>query len=298
VELYFALWFDATDSFNASNVSQVWYRRHADRQLHVLELGQAGITYRDDQVFPRPIPSNRKHICFLGDSFTFGHGVAKVSDRFSNRIREELDSRFPEGYLVTNLSAPGTDLNWADALLREMAEQDIRVETLVYVFCPNDIEVYHPDHMKNVRELGRLKPECPLLRHTYFFNFLYYRIQMASLPAAREYYGYLAEYYSAEPWKRMQTQFEEFAAFCKAHHIELKVVIFPFLQNLDGESPFDQARTVVREFCEERGIPVLDLHATLSEHAGENLTVSLFDAHPNTRAHLLAAEALLPFLSE
>ena len=88
------------------------------------------------------------------------------------------------------------------------------------------------------------------------------------------------------------------AAFCKARKIEFKVVIFPFLQNLGQESPFDHARKVVREFCESEDIPLLDLYGTLSEHAAENLTVSRFDAHPNARAHELAAKAILPFLLE
>jgi hypothetical protein len=96
----------------------------------------------------------------------------------------------------------------------------------------------------------------------------------------------------------MQNQFEEVATFCNAHGIEFKVVIFPFLQTLDRQSPFDHARKVVREFCDSQHIPVLDLYDTLSEHAKEQLTVSLFDAHPNPRAHELAAEAILPFLLE
>jgi hypothetical protein len=296
VEVYFALLFDATDSFNRSNISRVWFLRHVEPDLRVLDLGHGGIKYRDDQIFPRPVPEDRKHVCFVGDSFTFGHGVASVSDRFSNRIRAELDSRFPHEYIITNLSEPGTDLNWAEGLVRELVENDIHVDTLVYVFCPNDIEVYHPDFMKNVQKLSELNPNCPLLAHTYFFNLLYYRYQLASRPEAREYYGYLADYYSGEPWQQMQTQFKAFAAFCKAYRIELKVVIFPFLQDLDQESPFDHARSVVRGFCDEQGIPVLDLHETLSEHAQENLTVSVFDAHPNARAHNLAADAILPFL--
>lgn len=298
VELYFALIFDATDSFNRSNVSRVWFKRHIDPEQKLLELGNVGITYRDDQVFPRPVPENRKHIGFVGDSFTFGHGVADVSDRFTNRVREELASRFGEEYLVTNLSAPGTDLNWADALLHELVENEVRIDTLVYVFCPNDIEVYHKDFVKHIEELGQLEPKCPLLKHTYFLNLLYYRIQMSRQPAAREYYGYLADYYTGEPWERMRNQFEDVARFCTAHRIKFQVVIFPFLQTLAQESPFDQARKVVRECCDELEVPVLDLHETLSAHAEETLTVSRFDAHPNARAHEIAAEAIVPFLLE
>ena len=298
VELYFALLFDATDSFNRSNVSQVWFRRHVDPEKRMLDLGKELLPYRDDEPFPSPVPEDRKHVCFVGDSFTFGHGVAKASDRFSNRVRSELAERFPGEYVVTNLSEPGTDLNWAFALVRELVDAGIRVETLVYVFCPNDIEVYHPDHMEHVRELGELAPSCPLFRETFFLNLLYYRYKTASLPAARDYYGYLADYYSGEPWQRMRRQFDEFAEFCRAHRIELKVVIFPFLQDLAGDSPFDPARQIVRDYCRDRDLDVLDLYDTLHKHADENLTVSLFDAHPNPRAHELAAEAILPFLLE
>ena len=298
VELYFALVFDTTDSFNMSNVSEIWFRRHVKPQERYLEIAGEALTYRDDQTLPRQIPSDRRHICFLGDSFTFGHGVADVSDRFTNRIRAQLESRSPGEYLVSNLAAPGTDLNWTFVLTRELVEQGIRIDTLVYVFCPNDIEVYDPDYLKNVERIGQLQPDCPLLEHTYFFNLLYYRIRMASLPEAQAYYGYLADYYTGKPWERMQNQFEKFAEFCKSQRIELKVVIFPFLQNLDQESPFDHARALVQGFCQERDIPVVDLHGILSRHAKEKLTVSLFDTHPNPRAHQLAAEEILSVLFE
>ncbi len=298
VELYFALFFDGTDSFNMSNVSKVWFRRHVEPEQHALRLGSEGIKYRDDQVFPRPVPQDRRHICFIGDSFTFGHGVADVSDRFTNRIRAKLETDFPGEYLVTNLADSGTDLDWDEALVRKMADEQIRIDTLVYVFCPNDIEVYHPDFMKLMHELADVKPQFPLFRDTYFFNLLYYRIRLASVPGARDYYGFLADYYRGAPWQKMRAQLEVFAGFCKSRKIKLEVVIFPFLQNLDQASPFDQARKVVRTFCEEQNIPVLDLHSILSEHADENLTVSLFDAHPNARAHELAAQAILPFLLE
>jgi hypothetical protein len=45
-------------------------------------------------------------------------------------------------------------------------------------------------------------------------------------------------------------------------------------------------------FCKSERIPVLDLEPTFRTHAGENLVVSRFDAHPNERAHAIAAEAI------
>ena len=37
---------------------------------------------------------------------------------------------------------------------------------------------------------------------------------------------------------------------------------------------------------------MLDLQPIFSEHTGEKLEVSRFDAHPNERAHAIAAEAI------
>jgi hypothetical protein len=46
------------------------------------------------------------------------------------------------------------------------------------------------------------------------------------------------------------------------------------------------------EACRREGIPCLDLLPVLEPHASEKLTVNIFDAHPNERAHELAADAI------
>jgi hypothetical protein len=45
-------------------------------------------------------------------------------------------------------------------------------------------------------------------------------------------------------------------------------------------------------FCKSEQVPVLDLDPVLTPHVDEGLTVNRFDAHPNERAHALAAEAI------
>lgn len=46
------------------------------------------------------------------------------------------------------------------------------------------------------------------------------------------------------------------------------------------------------DFCKSEKIPLLDLDPIFRQHAGENLMVSRFNAHPNERAHAIAAEAM------
>jgi hypothetical protein len=79
---------------------------------------------------------------------------------------------------------------------------------------------------------------------------------------------------------------------CKEGHAEFRMVIFPFLHDLSGDDAFHDARARIVDFCRSEKIPVLDLDPVFREHAGENLMVSRFDAHPNERAHAIAAEAI------
>ena len=79
---------------------------------------------------------------------------------------------------------------------------------------------------------------------------------------------------------------------CRLHNCEFRVVVFPFLHNLADDYPFRDAHAAVVEHCRASEIPVVDLAPILTKHAGEGLTVNPFDAHPNRRAHKLAAEAI------
>jgi hypothetical protein len=102
----------------------------------------------------------------------------------------------------------------------------------------------------------------------------------------------LPESYRGTPWQGMRAKLDEFRRFCQRRNIELRIVIFPFLHNLGNDYVFDVAHERIREYCREANLPCLDLKPVLLPHAGEGLTVNRFDAHPNERAHALAAEAI------
>src|SRR5262245_14665014 len=71
VELYFAIVYDQSDSFNMSLVSQHWFLRH-------VVPNNAG--FRDARPLLEHVPAGMQRICFVGDSFTFGHGIKNVAD--------------------------------------------------------------------------------------------------------------------------------------------------------------------------------------------------------------------------
>lgn len=294
VELYFALVYDASDSFNMTNVSRKWFKLHVEPQQHALKLSEReGVVYRDDREYPMNIASDQRHLVFFGDSFTFAQGVPDVQDRFSNRVRAVLEPASNGKVLVSNLADAGTDLHWNERLMKLLFTHGHRVDTAVYVLCLNDIETFHERHQTYYQDLSKHSPTFFLFRDTYFFNWLYFRVRQATLPDVRGYFSFVQEYYSGEPWDRMSHKIDQVQELCQAHGTDFRVVVFPFLHNLGPEYPFREAHRKVVKHCQSRQIPVLDLEPELAPFASQGLTANRFDAHPNELAHRLAATAML-----
>lgn len=294
VEVYFATVYDQSDSFNTTLVSQKWFKLHVEPQQKTLKFKDGKVLiYRDDREFPQSIPEGKHHICFIGDSFTFGHGVPDVADRFSNRVRASLDDEHPGEFVVTNLSNAGQNLNWVELVVQTMFEEDRRLDTVVYVMCLNDIEVYHPDRNKLYeQELPQIAPRSFLFKHSYFLNFVYFRYRQYSHPRVRGYYSFVKDYFDGKPWEQMREKLAAVDDLCRQNNASFRVVVFPFLHNLGEDYAFRPAHEKIVAYCRSAGIPVLDLDPVLAPHVEEGLTVNRFDAHPNERAHALAAEAI------
>jgi hypothetical protein len=291
IELGFAGFYDTTDSFNRTNVSRRWFHRHIENSKRSLtfQSGQ-GIQYRAAEPFPQRPPEY--HICVMGDSFTFGHGIVNVADRFSDQLESRLNKSRPGKFRVSNLSLPGTDLYWVQKLLEQLFIDDYKIDTAVYVICLNDIETFTDDHMSVYKDIGQLDPSFILFRDTYFLNLVYFRMNQFQRPEIRDYYSFVKDYYDGEPWQRMKAKLSETADLCRVNDCEFRVVIFPFLHNSGDDYPFRNAHASIVAHCDQNRIPVLDLEPLFRAHANERLTVNPFDAHPNEHAHALAARAI------
>lgn len=301
IELGFALLYDTTDSFDMTNVSHRWFQVHVAPDLKVLGFKDGtGIEYRDDVLFPTTddVSEDRQHLCFLGDSFTFGHGVPRVADRFSNQLRTRLNAEAKtqgkNQFAVSNLSKPGSDLLWSEAVLQRVLDDGHHVDTALYVMCLNDIEMFHDRRMDFNNELAawRQQPRFFLWKDTYFFNWAYYRSAMFQRSSARNYYDFVREFYAGPAWTEFETVLLRAHRMTRQRKTRLVVVVFPFLHNLGASYPFDAVHQQITTACRSHEIDCIDLLPALREHAGERLTVNPFDAHPNERAHAIVAESL------
>lgn len=296
VEVAFAACSDTTDAFDMSNVSRRWKAMHVTPDLERLSFsGGQEMYYRDSRQL-RDVQPGQRHICFVGDSFTFGHGVPDVEQRFTNRLRSMVPPTGEtwEELVISNLSNPGTDLVWANTVIRELIGSSKRPDQVVYVMCLNDVEPFHPDYKQRVEEMnGLAQPsDNPLIRDTYFLNWIWYRSLQLSQPKLRNYYDHVRDDFRSDAWARFREMLFALHDDTQADGVELIVAIFPFLHNLGGNDQFDKAHEQIAGECTAHGIRVIDLKGDLAAHADERLTVNHFDAHPNERAHEIVAETL------
>lgn len=286
LEVYFALFVDFSDGFNTTNISKRWFAIHIDAER------QPPFGNRDAEPLRRKPRDGRKRICFLGDSFTVGHGINDIEDRFSNRIAVGLEQQHPGKYSVTNLGEPGWETSLFEARLRELIAARYQLDVLIYVFMLNDIEGFDPKTMDAIRSVQQEQPRFFLWTDTYFFNFLYYRYLQAAKTGSLGYFPHLVESYQGKPWTGLEAKLQSMASICRENQIDFRLVIFPFLHDLEPDFAFKPAHEKLTAFANKHAIPVLDLHTELSPHKDERLIVNAYDLHPNERANELVAKAL------
>src|SRR5580698_10695367 len=126
-ELAFACFADFSDTFNISNVSKRWLALHIDA-----EKNQNG--FRDRQELTTYVPGGKKRIIFLGDSFTAGHGIPRMEDRFTDLIAARFEREQPGKFVVANMALPRSEehtselqshVNLVCRLLLEKKNKDI-----------------------------------------------------------------------------------------------------------------------------------------------------------------------------
>lgn len=87
------------------------------------------------------LSGKRKNIVVLGDSFAFGWGVA-WEETMGQVLERELQKSDP-AWQVINLAMPGWSIREAVAAL-ELYRDRLKPVSVIYVFCPNDIDGMTP----------------------------------------------------------------------------------------------------------------------------------------------------------
>ncbi|MBI4716406.1 MAG: SGNH/GDSL hydrolase family protein [Planctomycetes bacterium] len=280
-ETYFRFLCVETDSFGVSLPARRWFAIHT-------QLNSLGC--RDVEWTPEKPPGVRR-IAFIGDSFTYGWGVERVEDRFTERLQSLFDRRAPGTVQVMNVAKPGWGTEAQIKPIRDMIDL-FHVDEVVLCHVANDIEKLLPTTV----DFNPIKPPEPR-----FFNpdssclldALYRRIWLPRLPTVRGYHDWLAEgYANDEIWQRHQHNLYEVFRECREREVAIRVVLLPLLRVGGEKLQLERLHATLRRFLEVNGVEVLDVLPAMPRVPAEDLVVSPQDAHPNALSHSIFARII------
>jgi hypothetical protein len=280
----FALCWDFTDSFTFTNVSRRWYRRH---------VRMNNLQFRDTIDYHPESPDQRLRIAFIGDSFTYGHGVADVERIFPKQVAGMLERDFPGRFEVHNLSSPGWSTHHQIECLQTLSRNGYHADLIVLIYVLNDNDDLLTQYGESFSLfLGSKRSDLFIIRDSYLLNFLYYRVMLFSSPLVRDYYHWSLAGYDGATWEQQQDRLQQLHRCSASLGARFCVATFPYVHNLGSADAYASVYRKLRLFWTNESVAYLDLYGVLRPHASRGLAVHAFDAHPNETAHALAAEAI------
>jgi len=284
-ELYYRFVYDTTDSLSYTKVSRQWMDRY-------VVLNTAG--FRDNIQYLVKPEAGKRRLSFVGDSFTAGHGIRSVEDRFPNIIR----ARHPN-WEVHVIAKFGRDTGAEIEMLETIKHEGYQFDQVVLVYCLNDIADLFPDWNDTINDVFADVERGGWLRHhSFFLDTLYHRYKAAHDPILSKYYFFVKDGYQGPMWDVQKERLRKIKQFVESNGGRLLVVTFPFMQ-LMGEPEYEYrfVHEKLDAFWQQQAVPHLDLMNVYDGLPAAKITVSPHDAHPNEYANQLAADAIDKFLA-
>lgn len=283
MEGYYGFFYDETDSYGLLMTYERWFKRHY--RLNNLQ-------FRDNKDYFMKKEKGRRRIVFMGDSFTAGHGIKKLQDRFPALIEEMLKKEGWTEYEVYTIAKNGWDTNKYLMNLSRLAREGFDADIVILCYTMNDIGWASPESESILKSMNDMRPKNWLLQHSYFLNFMYWRINILYTPEGKNYYGWLAGAYTDKVWDTEQLMLRELMEGCKNKGWTVKAAILPLIGDLSTGFKMKAAHTNVARLFSDYGINHIDLADKLKAYPSNKTTVNKYDSHPNEFAHKVIAEEI------
>lgn len=281
-EIYFRFIYDSTDSFGLCKTTKEWFTRHFQRN-------RTG--FRDSINYMPTVEPGRRRVSFVGDSFTIGHGIPDVEDRFANHVR-----RLRSEYEIHVLAECGWDTDRHLEIVEFLPKSGYEIDVVVLVYCLNDIADITPEWQVIVDRIYDAPEPGFLAENSYLFNTLHARLRMAQEPEIAGYYNFVRDAYSGPVWNEQKGRLVKIREAVEKNSGQLMVVTFPFLHAIGDDYSYHDIHMSLSDFWAEQNVPHLDLLDIYASRRAADLTISSRDAHPDESAHEMAANAIAEFI--
>lgn len=298
--------------------------REAEFDTHI-RINSKG--FRDTEV---PRAGADRKIVGLGDSFTFGAGVA-FEETYLAKLEQQLNtSGVPTA--ISKQGIPGFNIEQESRLLEETLAKD-HYDLILLGFGLNDVTDIQ---RKMTVSSGYLVSANPtniqsmlknILIHSAFVRYVYYRLRQNNValywleksgfrqdsskqehPMSESLQTYAPS--QLQRWRTAGDAFERIRQLSQQHHAELIVLYLPYnfevypmiagrIQHQLGfheqDMDIDKGRKTLAELCQRGGVPFLDLTIPLRQYAvhyPDSMLYYPINGHWTKTGHALAASIL------
>lgn len=245
-------------------------------------------------------PQRTFRILGLGDSYLFGQGV-RFEDICLSKLDLYLRKRNRSNIVIETINTGISGYNTAherDLLLTRglSYEPDIVIVHFVLNDVERDLSKQEPKIEFFANYLSIFMQSDALSQYSYMWSWL--RQRYLRHIKGKNYIQLCLDSYLSDQSKIafVRDSLTDIRNICDKHNAKMLVVIYPFFYNLSGDYPFKPIHDNVRAYCNNNGIPVLDLLSHYRGYDGPELWVHPVDQHPNEVAHDIAARAIHDFL--
>ncbi|MCX5848777.1 MAG: SGNH/GDSL hydrolase family protein [Deltaproteobacteria bacterium] len=266
--------------------SKLWYAKY---WKPINSLG-----FRDEE--PR---NNNPVILFVGDSFTTGHGLKSVDDRFSNIVGNELNKK-ERKYTVINIGKNNLDSKGEyDSMKNFLYLTRIKPEKIILQYFGNDIENVA---MNNGIIFDGFRPPPDMNRFlilvgsgSYFLNYVYWLFPREYLSVP--YITFLTQAYKNDSvLSRHKNDLRLFVDYAKENSIQLIVVVFPLLNDVEMSDSLYGNNIV--SFFENNNITTINVSSLVNDLAVSERIININDGHASPKVNKIVAEEILRKLEQ
>ena len=273
---------------------------------HRVTTNRLGFREREVRI-PKPAGSYR--VMVLGDSFTWGAGLA-LDERYTNLVEQELQRRFPtRGVEVLNFGQPSTPTSVQDRTLGALIER-VDPDRVVVGFCINDpqpraqsyaveLERYHWLFL-GIDALGRGQ-----LAHTQRFLKTHGDQLLRNTGRVPQWWVALDRVYqpSSTAWNEFVTALVSIKERCGARDLPPPLFVALWYGRGDFNRPDTRLRLITK-WCRQAtaaaqqiGFETVDMEPAFRRQGDRDRWVNAWDGHPSAECNRIYARHIVRHLA-